>query len=183
MQGRPLTMDELTAICMLLFLGGLDTVTNALSFSARFLALNSAVQDRLLQEGASFEQYVEESLRMFGVVNTIRLVAKDCERFGVQFRKGDMILCILPLAGRDKAKNPDPDTFDMDRKKRSYLVFNTGPHLCLGHFLARVEMRILFEEWMSQIGRFGLSAGFVPRYRAGFIAALESLSLSWKPLH
>jgi cytochrome P450 len=179
MGGRLLTTDELIAICMLLFFGGLDTVTNASSFSARFLAQNPAIQDRLLSDPASVEPYVEESLRMFGVVNTPRLVVKDCERFGVKFRAGDMVLCNLPLAGWDGNRNPNPGIFDLDRKNRSYLIFSTGPHLCLGHFLARVEMRALFTQWMQQIGRFELAPGYIPRFRLGTVMALETLQLTW----
>lgn len=180
-EGRRLNMNELVPICMLLFFGGLDTVTNASSFSARFLAENPQLQERLIDDPASIEPYVEESIRMFGVVNTPRLVKKDCERFGVKFRAGDMVLCNLPLAGWDKSRNSNPGVFDIDRKDRSYLIFSTGPHLCLGHFLARVEMKLLFTEWMTQIGRFKLADGFKPRYRAGMVMALESLQLSWTP--
>jgi cytochrome P450 len=176
---RPLNMEELTSMCMLLFHGGMDTVTNAMSFGARFLAENAAIQDRLLADPTSIEPFVEESIRMFGVVNTPRLVVKDCERFGVKFRVGDMVLCNLPLAGWDSSKNPNPEIFDIDRKNRSYLMFSTGPHLCVGHFLARFEMRILFGEWMRQIGRFKLAVGHQPSYRPGFVMAMEALGLEW----
>lgn len=179
--GRKLNMEELVAICMLLFFGGLDTVTNASSFCARFLAVNPQLQERLIKDPASIEPFVEEGIRMFGVVNTPRIVRKDCERFGVKFRVGDMVLCNLPLAGWDENKNAHPEVFDIDRKNRSYLIFSTGPHLCLGHFLARVEMRVLFTEWIQQIGRFKLADGFKPRYRGGTVMALESLQLAWFP--
>lgn len=182
-KGRPLTNEELISISMLLFFGGLDTVTNASSFSARFLAQNPAIQDRLINDPAAIEPFVEESLRMFGVVNTPRLVIKDCERFGVSFRAGDMVLCNLPLAGWDAAKNPNPEIFDIDRKNRSYLIFSTGPHLCLGHFLARVEMKALFAEWMQQVGHFQLAPSYVAHYRPGFVMALEKLDLAWTPRH
>jgi cytochrome P450 len=178
---RLLNMDELTKICFLLFLGGLDTVTNASSFTAQFLARSPALQDRLLADPDSVEPFVEEAIRMFGVVNTPRLVAKDCEKFGVRFLKGEMVLCNLPLAGWDEAKNPHPEVFDIDRKNRSSLMFSTGPHLCLGHFLARLEMRALFAEWMKTIGRFRLADGFRARYRPGTVSALESLELVWEP--
>jgi cytochrome P450 len=178
---RLLSTEELVSICMLLFFGGLDTVTNASSFAARFLAQNPGLQERLLQEPAAVEPFVEEAIRMFGVVNTPRLVVKDCERFGVKFRAGDMVLCNLPLAGWDKSKNPNPEIFDIDRKKRSYLMFSTGPHLCLGHFLARVEMRALFTQWMQQVGRFKLAPGYQAHYRPGTVNALEGLQLVWSP--
>src|SRR3546814_6395585 len=100
--------------------------------------------------------FVEEAIRLYGVVNTPRIVTRDCEKLGVKFRAGDMVLCLLPMAGWDALKNDSPEKFDIDREKRSYLTFSTGSHLCLGHFLARMELRILYAEWIKQIGELSL---------------------------
>lgn len=178
--GEPVPQDKLLSMCFLLFLGGLDTVTNAMSFSIRNLATRPEIQKRLIADPSVLPAFLEESLRQYGVVNTPRLVVKDCERFGVKFRKGDMLLCPLPIAGWDDSKNPEPEKFDLDRAKRNLLTFSTGPHLCLGHFLARMEMRLLFKEWVEQIGEFSLAKGFEPSYRAGMVMSLESLPLVWK---
>ena len=51
--------------------------------------------------------------------------------------------------------------------------------MCLGHFLARVEMRILVEEWLKRIGRFRMSAGYTPEFRAGFVMALKHVPVEW----
>jgi len=177
--GEPVPFDKLISACFLLFLGGMDTVTNALSFGCRHLATQPALQKRLREDPALIAPFVEESLRLFGVVNTPRLVVKDCERFGVKFREGDMLLNCLPAAGWDPQKNPEAATFDIDRPVRSLITFSTGPHLCIGHFLARSEMRSLFTEWMKQVGEFRLADGYKPRYRAGMVMSLESLPLRW----
>lgn len=178
--GAPIQLDKLVALCFLLFLGGLDTVTNALSFAIRYLAGDKALQQRLRDDPEALPLFVEEAIRLYGVVNTPRLVTRDCEKFGVKFRAGDMILCLLPMAGWDALKNDSPEKFDIDRKARSHLTFSTGPHLCLGHFLARLELRIFYAEWIRQIGEFSLADDYQPSYRAGMVMSLDALPLKWK---
>src|SRR3546814_8467145 len=75
----------------------------------------------------------------FDLVNTPRIVTRDCEKLGVKFRAGDMVLCLLPMAGWDALKNDSPEKFDIDREKRSYLTFSTGPHLCLDRKSTRLN--------------------------------------------
>jgi cytochrome P450 len=177
--GQPVAFDKLISACFLLFLGGLDTVTNALSFGFRYLATQPELQRRLREDLSLVTPFVEESLRLFGVVNTPRVVIKDCERFGVKFREGDMLLNCLPMAGWDPKKNDNAAQFDIDRKNRALITFSTGPHLCIGHFLARSEMRTMFTEWLKQVGEFRLAEGYTPMYRAGMVMSLESLPLRW----
>lgn len=177
--GRPIRLDEIQNMCFLLFLGGMDTVANATAFTFRQLAGDSALQARLADNPALIPAFVDEGLRCFGIISTPRMVMKDCERFGVQFRKGDMVLSLLPISGRDERKNEDPHRFDIDRPKKEALTFSTGAHLCLGHFLARAEMRILAEEWLKRVPRFSVVPGSVPKYRMGYALALLELPLQW----
>ncbi|MES0875322.1 cytochrome P450 [Sinimarinibacterium thermocellulolyticum] len=177
--GQPVAFDKLISACFLLFLGGLDTVTNALSFGCRYLATRPDLQRRIREDLSLVTPFVEESLRLFGVVNTPRVVVKDCDRFGVRFREGDMLLNCLPAAGWDPSKNDKASQFDIDRKNRTLITFSTGPHLCIGHFLARSEMRTMFTEWIRQVGEFRLADGYAPTYRAGMVMSLESLPLRW----
>ena len=95
------------------------------------------------------------------------------------FGAGDMLVCLLPLAGRDDRKNQDPDSFDIDRQKKDYLTFSSGPHLCVGHFLARTEIKVLTEEWLKRVPRFHLKADQRHDYRLGTVMALLSLPLEW----
>lgn len=179
--GDPVVRENVISMCFLLFLGGLDTVTNAMSFAIRYLAGDKALQSRLRSEPYAINKFMEEGLRLYGVVNATRLVVKDCDRFGVRFRRGEMVMNALPIAGWDDRKNSDPAKFDIDRSNRSLLTFSIGPHLCLGHVLARAEMRILYAEWMKQVGEFSIPEGYQPAYRAGLVMSLESLPLRWKP--
>jgi cytochrome P450 len=180
MGGRKMTLDEIQRMCFLLFLGGMDTVTNVTAFAYQQFAQDPALQQRLADHPELIANFVEEALRLYGVVSTPRMVAKDCERFGVSFRAGEMVVCVLSLAGRDDRLNANPNLLDIDRPQKSYLTFSTGPHLCVGHLLARSEIRILTEEWLRRVPRFSAVAGARHKFRLGLVNALESLPLEWR---
>ena len=179
MRGRKLTQDELESMGFLLFLGGLDTVANALTFSFRNLAQRPDLQSRLAAEPEKLPDYVEESLRRFAVVNQTRIVKKDIEINGARFREGQMLICPLTAAGLDDRRNPDPETFDIDRPDRQHITFSTGAHTCIGNMLARLEMRVFTREWLRRVPRFSLASTDKPAWRPGMVMALEHLELAW----
>lgn len=178
--GRKLTMDELLSIGFLLFVAGLDTVANAMTFSFHFLARHPDVQDRLRTDPASIPNYIEETMRRFPVTNGVRLITRDLEFAGAQLRAGEMMVAPMSCAGLDDRRNPDPERFDIDRKGRQHISFSTGPHLCLGHYLARAEMRIFITEFLRRIPRFQLAERFKPQWRGGAVMALEELPIVWR---
>jgi cytochrome P450 len=178
-EGRKLSENEILAMCMVLFLGGMDTVTNVTGFSFQYLATDPALQARLASDPSRLGDFAEEGLRMFGVIGTPRLVVQDFDAHGVSFRKGEMVLNALWESGRDDRKTPDPQRFDIDRKEKPHLNFSTGPHLCLGHALARAEMRILAEEWFKQVPAFRAKPGARHGFRIGTVIAIESLPIAW----
>ena len=118
-------------------------------------------------------------MRCYGVSSTPRVVAKDCERFGIAFKEGEMVVCVLPISGRDDKQVPEPQRFDVDRDKQPHLTFSSGPHLCIGHLLARAEMRIFTEEWVKRVPSFRLQAGVKRGFRAGTVLGLLTLPIEW----
>jgi cytochrome P450 len=176
---RPLTSNELNSIGFLLFLAGLDTVANTLTFTFNYLATDAALQARLVSQPEVIPTFVEEALRRFSIVQQPRICKKDLEFHGAQFREGDMVVCSLPLAGMDERKNPNPEIFNIDRQNRAHIAFSTGPHTCIGNYLARLEMRILTEEWTRRIPAFRRVPGTTPHWRSGGVAALSKVYLEW----
>ncbi len=138
------------------------------------------MQGRLAADPTLIPKFVDEGLRCFGVINTPRLVVKDCERFGVKFKTGDMVLCLLSMTGRDDRVNGNAARFDIDREHGQHLTFSTGPHLCIGHILARTEIRVLTEEWVKRVPRFAAKPGVRHGFRIGTVTAIQSLPLQWK---
>jgi cytochrome P450 len=176
---RPLTTDELNSIGFLLFLAGLDTVANTLTFTFNHLAQDPQLQARLAAQPEIIPTFVEEALRRFSIVQQPRICKKDLEFHGAQIREGDMVVCSLPLAGMDERKNPSPEVFDVDRQNRAHIAFSTGPHTCIGNYLARLEMKVLTEEWIRRIPKFWRKAGTKPEWRSGGVAALSKVYLEW----
>jgi cytochrome P450 len=177
--GRTMTGEEVLSMCYILFLGGMDTVTNMTGFAYQYLAGQPDLQARLVADPALIPKFVEEATRYCSVINTPRLVIKDCERFGVQFKEGEMVLGLLAMGGRDDRVNPNPNTFDIDRVNPVGISFSAGPHLCVGHILARTEIRILTEEWLKRIPSFEAVPGAHHGFRTGPVTAIESLPLRW----
>ncbi len=179
-RGEPLTAEEFQSMGYLLFLGGLDTVANALTFAFYHLAGDPALQSRLAAQPERLPDFVEESLRMYGVVHQPRIVKKEIELAGARFEVGDMVMCALPVAGRDDRKNPDAQRFDIDRQDRQHIAFSIGAHTCIGNVLARAEMRTFTEAWLKRIPNFRMAPGAKLEWRGGSILALTHLPLEWK---
>jgi cytochrome P450 len=179
MGGRMLTDDEILSICFVLFLGGLDTVANALTFAFRHLATDPALRKKLAANSALLPAFVEESLRRYAVVNQTRVVKRDIEIDGAHFTEGDMVMCALALAGMDETKNSEPMQFDVERENRQHITFSIGAHMCVGNVLARNEMRIFTEEFLKRIPDFRLANDAPLGWRPGLVMALPSLPLAW----
>jgi cytochrome P450 len=179
MRGRSLTIEELESICFTLFLAGLDTVANSLAFAFHHLAGDAGLQVELAAHPERGAAFVDEVMRRYAIANASRVVKQDCELEGAQLRAGEMVLCSLPAAGLDPMRNPDPEAFRLDRAERSHAAFSIGPHLCIGHYLARAEIRVLVEEWLQRIPRFRTPDDYQPSYRAGVIMQLRNLPLEW----
>jgi cytochrome P450 len=177
--GRALTTEELHSMGFLLFLAGLDTVANALTFAFHHLAQDPALQKRLAAEPDRVPDFVEESLRCYGVVHQTRIVKKDIDIGGAHFHAGDMLSCALPLAGLDERKNPHPERFDIDRTNRQHIVFSTGAHTCIGNILARSEMKVFTQEWLKRIPAFWIARDRKVEWRAGQVMACLHLPIEW----
>ncbi|HET6524453.1 cytochrome P450 [Sphingopyxis sp.] len=177
--GRRMSDDEILAMSFVLFLGGMDTVTNVTGFAFQQLAQMPEVQARLAADPSLIPAFADEAVRLYGVVNTPRLVVRNQEIGEAKFREGEMLLNILCLGSRDPAKFEAPNLFDLDRRKTAHLTFSSGPHLCVGHVLGRAELRILTEEWVKRIPAFRAVPGEKHGFRIGTVMALESLPIEW----
>jgi cytochrome P450 len=177
--------DEVIGMAVLIFLGGLDTVANLLSFTALHLAEHPEHRRRLRADPAIIPQAAEEYIRRFGLSNTGRLITQDVTRKGVTMKADEMVLVPIGAASVDEREYPDPFTVDFDRvqtlhhNEPSHNTFGHGPHKCVGRPLARVELRIFLEEWLRLIPDFRLDPHHRPVTRMGGVNGVETLRLTW----
>ncbi|OJH36934.1 cytochrome P450 [Cystobacter ferrugineus] len=178
LDGRNPTFQEMMGYSILLFLGGLDTVVNALCFGVRHLARDQELQAKLRADPSLLPGAIEELLRLYGVASLPRRVTRDEVFHGVQFKQGDALLLLLPAANYDDAAFPNPEQFTLGRTEQ-HMTFNTGPHRCVGLNLARLEMKVFYQEWLKRVPPFRLDPEKKPRFAGGFTLALTSLPLVW----
>jgi cytochrome P450 len=179
--GRPITYDEVQAYCLLLFAAGLDTVANAMAFAMHFMASRPDLQARLSADPALIPEAVEELLRKFGVPMPARTATCDFTFGGADIRKGERIMLMLPACNLDSKAFPDPIAFDLERKNKAHIAFNVGPHRCIGSHLARLELKVFWEEWLRRIPSFCLDPALPATYRSGLTLAIVDLGIAWDP--
>jgi cytochrome P450 len=178
--GKPTTLDHVDDYCVLLFIAGLDTVMNGMGLGARHLAQDLALQERLRANPQLIPEASEELLRRYSFVIPNRRVTKDTVFDGISLQEGDRVLLFLPAADLDKKEFPNPDTFDLKRENKAHIVFNAGPHRCLGSHLARLELQILYEQLLVRLPTFRLDPARPPVFHCGPIIGVDSLHLIWK---
>ena len=171
-RGEPISPKDLLSVCYVLFLGGLDTVVNAMSFGTRFLAQDEELQAAVRADPAMIPDLVERLLRKSTFINLMRLIKKDFEIEGVQFKAGDIVWNMCGPA----SNSPESDT-DGPR----HLAFGAGHHLCLGMHLARLELRVIYETWFERIGRFSMTPYDGPTMIGGASMSIEKLLLDLAP--
>ena len=176
---RLFNRDEMINTGCFLFLAGLDTVLNTLSFSWRFLAENPDQVKKLVEYPDTIPDGVEELLRLFSVVNGSRRVREDCEFNGVSLKKGEAILTPISAANLDESVFENPYEFEPGREANIHLSFGAGIHRCLGSNLARIEIKISLEEWLKRIPEFSIAGGEKIKAVAGITMGLKSLPLVW----
>jgi cytochrome P450 len=178
-EGRKLEQDELISIGFLMFLAGLDTVVNALTFGMRHLAHDEALRTRMIEDPAAIPAIVEELMRRYTFVSTPRYITQDTEIAGVQVYAGDSVLVPLHMVGWDEKLTACPAEVRLDRPHCRHAGFGSGIHTCLGIHLARLEMTVFYETWAKKIGHFRLNETQPLRFRGGSVQALEALQLEW----
>lgn len=178
--GRPLRNDEAVDLAFKMGIGSVDTITNSIGFSFRYLATRPDLQQRLATESAAAPRAADELLRLHSVACVARVATRDVEIAGVRVRAGERILLSLALADRDPHQYPDPATADFDRPDRTgYLAFGSGSHRCVGARIATQALTAALREWHATIQDYTVADGAHPRTAGGAVWSLDTLPLTW----
>jgi len=120
---------------------------------------------------------VDEAIRWTSpVLHFMRTATQDYELSGQHIRAGDWLMLSFPSANRDEAVFDDPFVFRPDRKPNPHLAFGYGAHVCLGQHLAKMEMRIFFEEFFERVTALEI-AGTPRRTISTFVGGVKSLPI------
>ena len=180
--GEKLTELEFDTFFLLLTVAGNETTRNAIAHGMLALIEHPEQRQKLLDDPELIPTAVEEILRWGSPVMCFRRTAtRDVEVGGTQVKEGDKVVIWYISANRDESVFENPYTFDVTRSPNPHIAFGGGgPHFCLGANLARMEMRVMYEEILKRIPDMEL-AGPVERLRSHFINGIKHMPVRFTP--
>ena len=158
LDGESLSEQEIVMGFFLLMAAGNDSTKATYSSGMRALLENPDQRDLVLSDPSLIGGLVEESLRMFPAFAHFRRTAmQDTELRGQPIREGEKVVMWYVSSNRDEEHYEDPDRFDITRTTEHQAFGAGGRHFCLGTALARLELRILFEETLARFPEMELA--------------------------
>jgi hypothetical protein len=150
--GQPISDLEAMSYYIIVATAGHDTTSSSTAGALWALAENPGELAKLKADPSLIPGLVDESIRWTTPVKTfMRTVTQDTEFAGRDFKKNDWLMLCYASGNRDETVFEDPYQFRVDRKPNRHLAFGYGAHLCLGQHLAKMEMRILWEELIPRL--------------------------------
>ncbi|MDU0287722.1 cytochrome P450 [Saccharothrix longispora] len=176
-EGRHMSLGEIVSNCYSLLLGANVTTPHSPNFVLAEFGETEVLEDWARHPDVNANA-VEEALRWASPVNHfLRYATRDTVLAGTQVAAGDAVVVWLGAANRDDAEFADASTFDIRRKPNKHLAFGAGPHYCIGHSVARVTLRILFEELLTRFEDFRL-AGQPERLVSNFVSGYKHVPIT-----
>ena len=174
--------EEVLSEGLLLVDGGAETTRTVITGAVLALIEHPDQLRRLLDDPSLLPVAVEEFIRwVTPILNMRRTATRDTEIAGTPISKGDELLLMYSSANRDEEVfGPTADSFDVGRHPNPHIAFGFGTHFCLGAALARLEIRVMFEELLPRLRDLRVAAGPV-RTPNAFVRGFESLHVEFTP--
>ena len=159
---------------------GHDTTSSSIAGAVGRMCEDPDLFRRVKADPAIIPGLVEEAIRwVTPVKHFMRSATRNTQIGGVDIAAGDWLMLCYASGNRDEAVFEAPETFSPDRKPNRHLAFGYGAHLCLGQHLAKLEMRIFFEELLQRLEAIELN-GTPKQTKAYFVNGLKSLPVRFR---
>ncbi len=176
--GHEFGLNEVISDCLLLLDGGAETTRTVIARTILEL-LHQPEALAKLRAGADLTVAVEEFIRWVTPIhNMCRVANRDYEIGGETIRAGQQVVLMYSSANRDGAHFDEPDRFDVTRDPNNHIAFGFGTHFCLGASLARLEIRIFFEEFLQRVQKWSLTPDTVIEMPNPFVYGLAAAEVT-----
>ncbi len=174
--GQAMSASEYDSYFLLLVVAGNETTRHTITHSMLALIEHPEQLAKLQANPELIPDAVEEFLRWASPVYHFRRTAtRDVELGGQEIKEGDKVVMWFASGNRDEEVFDDPYDFDVTRSNIDHVTFGKGsPHLCMGNNLARMEIRLMFEELIPRLSTIELN-GEVRRVRSNFVNGIKTL--------
>jgi cholest-4-en-3-one 26-monooxygenase len=183
-EGEPLDDESLQMELLLVLIGGDETTRHVISGGTYELVSDPAQRRKVSDDPSLLPLAVEEMLRwVTPIKNMARSVNDDVDVRGQRLHAGDKLLLFYPSANRDESVFDDPDTFDVTRSPNPHIAFGGhGPHYCVGHNLARLEVTVMTERLLDRLPDLEYAGAAPPPVRpANFVSGYEGMPVRFTP--
>ena len=182
-EDEPLTDEEFCHFFLLLIVAGNETTRTVTSQGMRLLMQHPEQYQMLVDDPGLLDGAIEEFLRFDpAVIGFRRTATEDVELGGKTIKAGDKVIMFYPAANADETVFAEPDVFDITRQQRGedvrnlHRAFGVGEHFCLGSHLARLELKVIFEEILARVRNPRLN-GEVNWLRSNFIHGIKQMPI------
>jgi cytochrome P450 len=135
---------------------------------------------KVKEQPALIPGLVDEAVRWTCVVkHFMRSATRDTELRGQQIKAGERLMLCYPSGNRDEEVFDNADAFNVERKPNRHLGFGFGPHMCIGQHLAKLELKIFFEELLPRLKSIDL-AGEPKNVETNYVGGLKHLPMRFK---
>ncbi len=178
--GEPLGDFEASGYYTILAAAGHDTTSGSTAGGLWALCENPDEFRKLKDNLDLIPSYVDETIRWTTPVkHFMRFATADAELRGEKISKGDRLMLCYSSGNRDEEVFEDPFKFSVERKANKHVAFGYGAHVCLGQHLAKMEMRIFWEELIPRLDEVELN-GTPQRTQANFVCGPKSVPIKFK---
>ena len=184
LDGERLSDEEIYSFVRLLLPAGVETTYRSTGNLLHLLLSHPDQLDAVRRDRSLVPQAVEEAIRFeTPLLNITRMATKDTEVGGVAVPAGSTLLLMNAAANRDDQRYPDPERFDIFRRDpKPHISFGSGPHVCIGMHLARLEMRVALNLLLDRLPNLRLDpAADDPHIRGQVFRSPTSLPVLFDP--
>jgi cytochrome P450 len=181
LDGQPFTDRDILRFCRVLLQAGNETTRSAIAGGMLALIEHPEEKALLLSDPSLIPIAVEEILRWSSpVLHIARTATRAVQIRGQYIQARQRVVLWYPSANREEEVFPEPYHFDVRRTPNNHLTFGVGEHFCLGAGLARLEIRVLFEELLQRLPDIELD-GKVERLRSNFFGGIKHMPVRFTP--
>lgn len=177
--GQLISTEEVIGYLTIVVTAGHDTTSASLAGGLQALMENPDQLQKLRDNPELISSAAEEMFRWVAPVKHFaRTAAEDVEVGGVKIAKGDDLMLLFASACRDDEVVSDPNEFKIDRARNKHMAFGLGPHMCMGRYLAKMELEAYLRELLPRLESVELNGK--PKYLASnFVSGLKSLPIKF----
>ena len=180
--GQPINRFEAISYLMVIVTAGHHTVASAIAGAIWAMCENPDEFRKARSDLGLVPHLVEEAVRWTTPAqHVMRTATKDTEMHGRRIAKGDWLMLCYLSGNRDEQVFDAPDNFRVDRSQGRNLGFGYGAHICLGQYLARLEMQVFFEELLRRLAWIEIS-GAPRRLASVFVGGPRALPVKFAML-